>query len=288
MLLRNYLVGKFTRELLTVSLLISLLMVLTQLMQTAHLVLGLPFKLSAPYLIMLVIYAFVISVGFAVFPATVSLVIALNEDRFFHVIYTFGIPLRRVLLYLWGAVLLISAAGAAASYFSNYQKIAYMTKYMKFKFGEEILLTAPPKSFSTFETFSVYFENREGRTFKHFLIKLPQSTATSERAVLRTNGLLDLYNASVFTKMGNRELLIRSKVYTFNIVSPYSYRANKKKFFAEFMFGVAVYLFAFLTFPLIFYLSVLTAEKRLWAYSISFALIVVQFAIALAVKSVLR
>jgi len=288
MLLRGYIVGKFSKQLLGVSLLIALLMVLAQLMQTAHLVLGLPFKLSVSYLLLVLIYASVVAVGFSVFPAAAGLLTELKEERFFHILYTFGVPARRVLFYLLGALFLITLTGVAVSYFVNYQKIAYFTKYLKFKFGEEILLTAPPKSFSTFETFSVYFEERRGREFKNFLIKLPSATATSRTALLSPNGLLHLRDATLFTEMNGKKALIRSQTYTFNIVSPYTYRGSKKKELAEFAFNAAVFIFALMAFPLFFALLLAKVQTRLGAYLLAFGFLIVQFAVALAVKGALK
>jgi len=288
MLLRSYVVGKFTKQLFAVTLLITLLMALAQLMQTAHLILGLSFRLSASYLLLLLAYAFVVAVGFAVFPAAAGFLTTLKEERFFHTLYTFGVPARRVLFYLLGALFLITLTGVAVSFFVNYQKIAYFTKYLKFKFGEEILLTAPPKSFSTFETFSVYFEERRGREFKNFLIKLPSATATSRTALLSPDGLLHLRDATLFTEMSGKKALIKSRTYTFNVVSPYTYRGSKKKERAEFAFNAAVFIFALIAFPLFFALLLAKVQTRLGAYLLAFGFLIVQFAVALAVKGALK
>jgi len=288
MLLRSYIVGKLSKGLLLTSFLIALFMVLIQLMQTAHLVLALPPKLSLTYLTLLTLYAYLIALGFSIFVAAASLLHTLREERFFHILYTFGIPARRVLWDLMVAITVIALAGTIASYWVNYQKISYFTKYLKFKFGEELLLTVPPGTFESFENLSVYFEKRNGRHFEHFLLKTCTNLATAREALLEEGGILKLKNSSVFSKINDYYLLTKSEEYTLTIVEPYSHKMNRKKLLGEFAFGAAVFLFALLTFPIFFALQMAKDWSRIQSYLIAFIFVIFQFAVALIVKNLVR
>ncbi len=288
MLLRDYVVGLFLKRLLTFSLLASLFTVLIQLLQTAHLVFALPFKLSATYLILLLFYSFILGLGFSLPVAVASTLLTLKEERFFHIIYTFGISHRRVFFYLLTAVLLLASAGMAASPFVNYQKISLLVKYLRFKFGESVLLTVPSRTFVNLENLSVYFERREGKYFDHFLAKAGDDLITAKAAELGKGGLLTLRDSSIFTRWGKYALLIRAKTYYLGMAERYSHPMNRKKLRKETAFGVAVFAFALLIFPLLFYLLLFGNLSRTKVYLLAFGFVVLQFATALAVKAVVK
>ena len=284
MLLRSYLLGKFSKQLVFYSSLFSLLILASQLYSTAYLILSLPAKYSVPYLIMVSIYSFFLSLAFSLTLTTAFFIHQLKESKFFHILYTFGFSERKLLKELYIAIFLFSVAGIISSFSVNYQKISHLTKYLKFKFGEEILLTVPPKTFFSTEKLSVYFEERNKNRFKHIVIRFGKEIGTAETAELNKEGILTLNKITIFSPSEGGNYILKSDTYSISLASPYFYKPPHKKVIKEFAFFVALFLFPPMVFPILFYLISKRINTRLKATLTGILFVIIQFVFALTVK----
>lgn len=286
MLLRQYLLSHFLKTHLSFTLFFTTFIFAIQLFNTFHLLFTLPLWLSLSYIALLLIYTLLIAAGIAIFVSSSSLLNNLKERRTFHILYTFGISERSVLKILWTGVLSIAIGGAIASPFVNYQKISYLVKYMKFQFGEKILLTVPPKSFFTEEGFSFFFTSKGGNIFENVVVKIGKDLATSKKAVLYPDGTLKLEQSSIFEKETGYITWMESKSYTLSLGGEYSYTPNEKKILKNTLFTLTIFVFPLFAFPLFFYLLIRREIGKFSSYMWGLLFTIIQFAVALVVKSI--
>ncbi|NPB05627.1 MAG: hypothetical protein GXO08_04520 [Aquificae bacterium] len=285
MVLTSYVFSHFARTVALLSLFLGLFVLAGQFFSTLYLLFALPPLLAAGYLFMLFSYTFLVAMGLSLPLAVANLVYTFKEKRAFHVLYTFGVSEKKVLKVLWAAVLLLSLAGAAASYAVNYQKISHLTKYLKFKFGEKVLLTVPERSFATFDGLTVYFEDRRGNRFQNILLQVGGDLAVARGARLLPYGLLELQNGHLFARQGDYWLLSEGRVYTLNLVGRYSYEPPQKKFLKETAFSAALFLSSAASLPLLFYAVLRRAESRFKALLWGAFFTLLQFVLAVFLKA---
>jgi len=286
MLLSRYLLSNFLKTHLGFTLFFTAFILAIQLFNTFHLLFTLPLWLSLSYIALLLIYTLLIAAGISVFVSSSSLINTLKERRTFHILYTFGVSEKKVLKILWVGILSIAIGGAIASPFVNYQKISYLVKYMKFQFGEKILLTVPPKSFFTEEGLSFFFTSKGGNVFENVVVKVGKDLATSKKAVLYPDGTLKLEDCSIFEKEDAYITWMESKSYTLSLGGEYSYTPSEKKLLKNTFFTLTIFLFPLFAFPLFFYLLLKRAGGKFSSYMWGLLFTLIQFAVALVVKSI--
>ena len=287
MLLHRYLIGRFLKTHLSFTLLFTAFILAAQLFNTVHLLFALPLWSGLSYLALVAVYTLLVGGGAALFMAAADFLFTLKERRTFHILYTFGVSERRVMRIVWLAVASVALAGALASPFINYQKISYLVKYMKFQFGEKILLTIPPRSFFTDEGLSFFFTSKGGNVFENVVVKFGKDLATAKRAVLYPDGTLKLEQTSIFGTQGEYITWMESKSYTLSLGGSYSYTLSGKKVLQNTLFVFALFLFPLLVFPLFFKTIFRRAETKFSAYMWGLLFLVLQFGVALAVKAAL-
>jgi len=285
MVLNRFLLSQFSKLLISHTLIFSSVILASQLFSTFYLIISLPLNYSLPFLVLLFIYTLFISLGFSLLLTAGNLIFFLKEVRFFHTLYTFGFSERKVLKILWMVVALFTLLGIYAAFFVNYQKISQITKYLKFKFDEEILLTIPPKTFYSTDEFSFYFERREGNSFKHLVVRLENEMGSAKEAKLDRNGILELKDVTLFGQRDGNAYIVRSKLYKISLKGPYYYYLSKRKLLKETAFTISLYLFPLLAFPLFFYTILKRAESRFSANMWSLLFVTLQFIVALTVKA---
>ena len=286
MVLTKFLLSQFSKLLVSYTLVFSFVILVSQLFSTFYLIVALPLNYSLPFLVLLFIYTLFVAVGFSLLLTAGNLIFFLKEVRFFHTLYTFGFSEKKVLKILWILVAFFTVLGIYSSFFINYQKISQITKYLKFKFDEEILLTIPPKTFYSTEEFSFYFENRNGNQFKHLVVRLENEIGAAKEAKLDTNGILELEDVTLFGQRNSTTYIARSKLYKISLKGPYYYSLSKRKLLKETAFTVSLYVFPFLMFPIFFYIILKRAKSRFSATMWSLLFVTLQFILALTVKAV--
>jgi hypothetical protein len=287
MLYKKYLGSFFLKKLLFLSAIFTLVLFTFQVFQYIYLFFSLPLDISFSFLILLLIYNFHLAVALAIFPSLAEVIFYLSENRIFYVLYNFGINDRLILKSFYKPLLVVSILGLLAGFFINYQKISYFSKYLKFKFGERVLLTVPENSFASFEKFSVYFERKKHNKFKNFLIKTDTDLATAKIAELYPDkGILVLKKTSIFKKMKGFNLLMKGEEYRFNLIEPYSYSWKSKGFWENLAFTSTIYLIPLLLLVPFFRKTKLKFSRlqvQLWGLFY----LIIQFSIALALKAII-
>ena len=286
MLFRWYLISHFLKRLVAFSFLFAVLVIVFQLFQTVYLIFSLPLELVLSYLLLLVIFTFFLSLAFAVMPALADTLFYLKEYRLLHTFYSFGISQSKIVKTLIIPLFLVAILGSSLSLVINYQKLSYLTKFLKFKFSEKVLLTLPPKSFQSFDQLSVFFEDREGNKFRKIVIKIGEDIATAREGKLLPNGILVLEDASLFSRQGNFYTLMNTQRYTLNIVEKPTLSWKTKKFWENYLFEAVLFLSAL---PLSVIFSFLFFRKDwgrfktyLWALFFTF----IQVLVAIIAKAI--
>ena len=286
MFYKRYLGNLFLKKLFFLSVILTSVLLIFQLFQYIYLFFSLPLKTSVSFLLLLIIYNFHLSVAFAVFPSLAEVIFYLSENRIFYTLYNFGINNSSILEGFFKPLLTIAILGSLTGFFINYQKISYFSKYLKFKFGERVLLTVPERSFANFEKFSVYFEEKEGNKFKRFLIKTNKDLATAKIAELYPDkGILVLKKTSIFTQMQGFNLLMRGDEYRFNLIEPSIYSWKSKGFWKNFLFTCSVYLIPLLLL-VPFFKKTKLKFSRLQVHLWGIVYLIIQFSIGLAIKAI--
>ena len=285
MVLREYLWGWFSKNLLVVAFFFSLLILATQLFSSLYLILSLPLGLGLLYLSMLFIYTYFIAFAFSILLVGGFLIYRLKEHRFFHTLYTFGFSDKKVFKTLWLQILFFCLLGVFGSLFVNYQKISHISKYLKFKFEEKLLITVPSQSFFSTDKLSFYFEKRTNEGFKNLIVRLGREVGAAQNARLSRNGILVLENATIFGERSGINYLMRSEIYKVSLVGKYHYTPPKKKFKKEAAFTVSVFTFPLLVFPLFFYTLLRFGRSRLSTALLGLLFVVFQFSVALLIKA---
>ena len=288
MLLRRYLISRFYRTYLFLTLLFTAVITVSQLFPVFHLLFALPLPLTLAYGAMLLIYTLLLGAALALFPAAADLIHTLKEGRKFHILYTFGVSEKKVLRILWLAVAVVALSGAAVAPVINYQKISYITKYMKARFGTDVLLTVPPGTFFTSRSgFAFYFFSREGNRFEKVVVNIGEHVATAQRAKLEKNGVLKLQNVSLFGRENGYITWMESRYYTISLGGGTSYTLSGKKLLKNALFAVTLFLFPLVVFPLFFYTIFRRAETKFSAHLWALLFLVLQFGVALLIKALL-
>lgn len=285
MLLRRYLIGHFLKTHLSLTLLFTAFILAAQLFNTVHLLFALPIWSGLSYLLLVAAYTFLVGAAIAIFVAGADFIYTLKERRTFHILYTFGVSEKRVMRTVWLAVASVALAGALAAPFVNYQKISYLVKYMKFQFGEKILLTVPPKSFFTDEGISFFFTSKGGNVFENVVVKFGKDIATAKRATLYPDGTLRLERTSVFGTQGEYVTWMESESYTLSLGGTYSYTLSGKKILENALFVLTLFIFPLFAFPFFFQTIFKRAETKFSSYMWGILFLVLQFGLALAVKA---
>ena len=285
MLFTDYLIGGYVKSLLSVSLLFFLFTLAVQLFNTFHLIVTMPLGDALLFLLLLGIYTYILSIALSMFVAGGNLIYRLKEHKIFHTFYTFGISDRRILLPLQLAVVVLSLVGAAAAYVANYQKVSHVSKYLKFQFGKQVLLTVPPRSFFSERELSFFFERREGNHFYHVIVKTGDEIVTARSARLTSDGLLLLKKNSLFTSVSGYNVIMKSDEYKVGLGGSFLYKPPRKKFLKDAAFGVALFVFPLPVFPLFFFLLLRRVSSRFASYMWALAFTFLQFAFALTVKA---
>jgi len=284
-LLTDYVVGKFFRELLPFSAFVTLLIFAIQALGISYLFFSLPWKEVITYTILWLIYAFFLSVALSTPLVLGNIILTLKEERVFHILNTFGFSEWVVFRRLFLGMLVLTTVGIFASFFVNYQKISYITKYLKFQFKERILLSVPRESFFQGESFSFYFDNREGNRFEHIVIKTPQEVASALEGELTPDGLLVLRKFSLFSGRDKTFIFAKGDKYELSLTGSYHYTLPTKKLVENLAFMVTLFLTPLLFLPLMFYIFLKRTETRFKTYLTALGMVILQFAIASLVKA---
>lgn len=285
MLFTDYLIKSYLKSLLSVSVLFFLFILSIQLFNTLHLLFTMPLKDSLLFLLLIGIYTFVLSLSLSVFVAGGNLIYHLKEHKIFHTFYTFGVSDKRILLPLQLAIATISVTGAVVSYFVNYQKVSHVSKYLKFQFGKQVLLTIPPRSFFAEKELSFFFDKREENRFYRVVVKIGDEIVTAKSAQLTPKGFLVLEKTSLFTSTAGYNVIMKSDEYKVGLGNSFLYKPPAKKFLKNALFGVAMFTFPLFVFPLFFFLLLKKASSRFSCYLWSLGFTFLQFAFALVVKA---
>ncbi len=287
MLYKSYLRSLFLKKLFLFSAIFVFLLLIFQTFQYIYLFFSLPLGLSLSFFLLLFIYAFHLSVALAIFPSLAEVIFHLSENRIFYIFYNFGISNKKILKAFYKPLLIVSFLGFISGFFINYQKISYVSKYLKYKFAERVLLTVPEKSFANFDKFSVYFENKKGDEFFHFLIKTDKDLATAKIAQLYPDqGILILKKTSIFKRIKGFNLLMKGDEYKFNLLGPYKYTWKSKSFWGNFAFTGAIYLAPlFLLAP--FFKKAKLKFSRLQVQLLGLLYLIMQFSIGLILKAII-
>ena len=285
MLLENYLIGRFYKDLFLFSLFFTLFGLAAQLFNTFHLIVSMPLWISLSYLVLNLIYTYVLSLGLSTPLVSANLIYELKEHRIFHVLFTFGVSEKRAMKTLWRSILVLSLLGILVSPIINYQRISHITKYLKVKFGERILLTIPPKSFLTEEDFSFFFLKRSGNRFEKVVVQSGSDTATAKEAELKSNGLLVLKSCSLFSKQKDFSTYMESERYILSLGGKYTYTLPKRKLLKNALFLASLFLFPILVFPFYFYLIYQRAETKFSTIGWALLITLIQLGLALISKS---
>ncbi len=283
MLLRNYLLGKFIRRWFVFSLLLTGVVILVQLMQTAYLIFSLPPLYWSLYLLMLAVYSHYITAAVALPVAVADFVYYLKEERVLHVLYTFGVSHLRVLKHLLLTFGVLFLFGIGFARYINYQNIGYYIHFLKYKYGENLLLNIPPRTFVSWGKNSFYFEKRDGNGFVHFLMKSPSALATSQRARLERDGLI-LQNSSIFSSESDYKIWLEAQRYIFPFKGHFSYRLSAKRLKREIAFNISLYAAAVICSIAVFFIILKGRFGYTETILISFAAVVVEFIAAFATK----
>jgi hypothetical protein len=287
MLFTDYLIGRYVKSLLSVSLLFFFFTLAVQLFNTFHLLFTMPLGEALLFLLLLGIYTYILALSLSMFVAGGNLIYQLKEHKIFYVFYTFGVSDRKILLPLQLALVVLSLVGAAAAYVANYQKVSHVSKYLKFQFGKQILLTVPPRSFFAERELSFFFERREGNRFYRVVVKTGDEIVTAKEARLTPEGFLLLKKNSLFTSVAGYNVIMRSDEYKVGLGGGFFYKPPRKKFIKDAAFGVALFLFPPLVFPLFFFLLLRRVSSRFASYMWALAFTFLQFAFALTVKALI-
>ena len=283
MLFHNYLTAKFLRNLILISLFFGVLIFVAQLFPVIHL---LNFGGGIVCLVLIAIHTFVLSLGIAIFIAAADFIQTLKENRVFHILYTFGVSEKKVLNLLWKIIFFISILGILSSPFINYQKISYVLKHIKFQYSQRFLLTVPPDSFASKGEFSFFYTQKDENTFENVVMRVDKKLITAKSAQLSDNGTLILNQTSVFVFNSPNIRWMESQKYIFPLQGSFTYHPKPKKFLENMLFTTGLFLFPTIVFPFFFYLIFRRVKTKMKAYIWAILFVIIQFTVALAVKSI--
>jgi len=287
MVLRAYLWKRFAKNLLIVSFFFSLLLLISQLFSSIYLIFSIPFTLGFSYLMLLFIYTYFVALAFSLPLVVGFLIFHLKEYRFFHTIYTFGFSEKKILKLLWTEVFFFTFLGVIGSFFVNYEKVAHISKYLKFKFEEKLLSTVPAQSFFSTDEISFYFEKKTSKGFKKLIVRLGNEVGVAKKAQLKEGGILLLEGVSIFGKRKVINYLLKATNYHISLVGSYHYNPPQKKFKKETGFMLSIFFTPVLFFPLFFYLLLRFANSRLSTTLWSILFVVFQFAVSFLIKALI-
>jgi hypothetical protein len=285
-LLTDFLLGKFFKELLILSLIFTFVLLFFQIFNISYLFVSLPFKKVIFYLFLWLSYTYFLATATATPIVLGNFIFTLKEERFFHTLYTFGFSEKKVFNRLGFALLIVSVIGIFSAFFVNYQKISYITKFLKYQYGERILLNVPKQSFYKGEEFSFYFENRKGNKFSKLIVKTPEEIASAYRGELTANGVLKLERFSLFMEKNNGCFLAKGKTYEVSLLGGFHTILSKKKLKKNSVFTVVLFLFPLILYPFMFKVFFKKTDTRFKTMLTAFGFVIVQFVLALVVKSI--
>jgi hypothetical protein len=176
--------------------------------------------------------------------------------------------------------------GVVASFFVNYQKISFITKYLKYQYGERLLLSIPKQSFFQGQRFSFYFGERNENRFKRILVKTPEEIASALKGELTLEGILCLKKFSLFSGRRKSRFFARGDKYEVSLLGAFYYKFPKKKLIENFVFLVVLFLFPLFAFPLMFKIFLNKTETRFKTYLTAFGFVLLQFILAVLIKSI--
>jgi lipopolysaccharide export LptBFGC system permease protein LptF len=250
-MLYSFLSWKVVKLSLLISIVLSFLFLLVQLVQLDQVLFKTPFVESLTFLGIWFLYFVSYFLPSSFFVASSWLIFELKESKKLSVLASFGIDPKVLFfkLFLVSSPFLFSVL--LVGYFIRQEDVSYIRKLFVYKYYTEVMKTTPEKSFYTFDGITIRIERRQGDLLKDVFLKMDDFSTSAERARFKGDELI-LKDGSLVFKKDDKYYLTKFNTYKLTI-SKLFFSENKKRepyLLQVLNVGFAV-LFAFLLFQII-------------------------------------
>lgn len=176
---------KYIKLSFLISLLITFLFLITQVIKFDQIIFNLPLMESVPFFLFMFFYYFIYLLPISIFIAFSVVLFEFKESKKLKIIQSFGINPRRIyinsLLYTMPLLLAITSV----FYLIKEEDIGYLRSSLTLKYYTYIITSIPPNSFHTFGQFTLYVENREGNILEDVFFRSQEGVVIAKRAYVK-------------------------------------------------------------------------------------------------------
>ncbi len=216
-MLRSLIVWKITYIAYATAFLIAFLLIAIQIFRLGNIIFGLPPSTSLSFLFLWLGNYSLFFLPDGVFAASVITAFWLKERKLLHVIYSFGISPKRLLLYVLLPSLLFTLLQLSFSFTLHEEKVAFTRKSLLLKHKDRLIENLPPKTFFRTGNVVIYAENKGRGGFRNLFFKSGNLTVLAREAVYEGNEVFTFYRGSLLTRESGKFLLTEFEKYRLDL-----------------------------------------------------------------------
>jgi len=249
-MLYSFLSWKVVRLSLLISIVLSSLFLLTQIVQLDQVLFKTLFIESFTFLGIWFLYFVSYFLPSSFFVSSSWLIFELKESKKLSVMASFGIDPKVLFfkLFLVSSPLLFSVL--LVGYFIRHEDVSYIRKLFVYKYYTEVVKTIPEKSFYTFGGITIRIEKREGDLLKNVFLKIDDFLVSAGQAQFKGDELI-LKDGSLVFKKDYKYYLTKFKTYELTLSKLFVPEKKKREPYLLQVMNVSfAVLFAFLLFQI--------------------------------------
>ena len=229
-MLKGLILWRLTYLTYTIALFLAFMLIAVQLFRLGNVIFGLPPDMSLPFLFVWFSNYSLFFIPDGVFVASVAVVFWLKEKKLLQVIYSFGIPPRRILFYILVPALIFSFLQIAFSTFLHEEKVSFVRKKLILSYKDRLIENLPPRTFLRTGSVVIYAERKDKGGIKNLFFKYKDLTVLAKEAIYEGNEVFVFRDGSLLTRESNKFLLTEFKTYRLNLgesIGSIKYREKK-------------------------------------------------------------
>ncbi len=155
--------------------------------------------------------------------STIYNVFTLKEKKLLHIMYSFGIESKKILVYILRGTISVFIVGFISAFLLHEEDLNFARNILLIHHQEKVMKTLPEKTFYNMGGFVIYVGEKEGRKLNDVFFRYKDFTVIAGEAVYEGKGRFRFKGGSLIVKMEGKYFITFFDNYTLDtirIVSP--------------------------------------------------------------------
>ncbi len=232
-MLRSYIVKRFIKVTYLTSLYLSLFFIAIQLFRVGFILTGLSPLHTLTFLSIWITFYFIYFLPDGIAVSTIYNIFTLKEKKLLHIMYSFGIESKKILVYILMGTISVFTVGVVSAFLLHEEDLNFARNILLIHHQEKVMKTLPEKTFYNMGGFVVYVGGKEGRRLNDVFFKYEDFTIIAREAVYEGKGRFRFKGGSLIVKMEGKYFITFFDNYTLDTIKIVSPKKRELRIFKE-------------------------------------------------------